>query len=143
MHRSYAITRCFWLERHDGTITDISYLECLKPSTHSEQVTHALRCAVSPDVVRAKTYLPLGCAVCRAPDGDHVDHAQPPFTVLAEHWLETVGGAAAIALEPSSDADGITRLSDDALAGAWVLFHREHALLQRLCSACNLSKGAR
>jgi len=44
----YKNTRCFWLVRFDGSGTDFSYQECLKPTSPEKKFFNACRVAIEP-----------------------------------------------------------------------------------------------
>ena len=130
---------CFWLRRVDGTATDWSWNECLKPSTHAQKVYRAARQSVLPQIFAFKDSRPaVACGHEDAKDF-HVDHVRPCMNIFAE-WMAAQED---VRLQPSRDCDAINRFADPAVEASWQAFHAEHAQLQLLCAHCNLSKGAR
>src|SRR5262249_31471879 len=130
-------SRGFWLTRIDGTRTDWSFLSCLTPPTHAQDVVAALRTEVRDQVQRFKAMQFLGgaarCAVTGVTltiDGAHVDHAIP-FVDLVDAFLTaqqlTVD---ALDVQPTCDGNTDTRLSDRQVAQQWADYHRNHARLR-------------
>jgi hypothetical protein len=72
----------------------------------------------------------------------HVDHADPPFAVLADAYAAQAGGYAAIGLVPSGDGM-IGRPLEPARELSWAAYHRAHARLRILCQPCNCDKRPR
>lgn len=148
-------TRCFEIERADGSRTDISYLECLRASTVYDWFPAACRTAVVSQIWATKeaafTKLPtIACPIT----GDevtratcHVDHAPPwPFEDIVQAFIDHAG--IELGLVEFLDGDGETesRFADKELADAFAKFHAERAALRVVSKRANLSilrKGAR
>ena len=141
-------TRCFEIERIDGTTTDISYLECLTPSTVFDWFPAACRTAVVSQIQAAKdaafgdaTY--IACPITgqridrrRA----HVDHAPPwTFDAIVEAFIDQ--SVIDIAQVAFVDVDGGTesKFADVELEEAFAEFHRKHATLRVVSRMANLS----
>jgi len=142
--------RGFWIERADGTETDISYRKCLAPGTARARILQAFRFEIAQQVVDfRRRHYHLESVVCAitgeniAPchPSAHVDH-EPPLRDLVEAFCGAVG----ITLEEVEIAagDGVTgaRLVDHEMAAAWQLFHARHAGLRWTTRAANLARGA-
>jgi hypothetical protein len=141
-------TRCFEIERVDGTRTDISYLECLKPSTVFEWFPAACRTAVV-DQIQAFKDSAFGashwvnCAVTGDPvsrDNCHVDH-EPPWTfeAIVDSFLDN--SVIDLAQLEFMDGDGETqsRFADQSLADSFARYHAERAQLRVVTRWANLS----
>jgi hypothetical protein len=139
-------TRGFWLTRHDGTRTDWSYLTCLKPPTHLENVYAALRTEVRGQIQRFKFNAfsngPVLCAVSGefvTLEHAHVDH-NPPFVDLVARWLTSLGlSVHDLQVEATTDGATDTRLADRARAVEWATYHQATAGLRIVTPAVNLS----
>ena len=145
-------TRGFEIMRVDGTRTDFSFLECLRPSPHASRLRRALRFAVRAELLdyRVREFEifggadgRLGCAVTGAqmlPSEAHVDHVRPvTFEHLVRRLLEQHAiHPNAIELLAHGDGDTAVRLADSRLEGAWRSFHSEHARLRIISSQANL-----
>lgn len=141
-------TRCFEIERFDGTRTDISYLECLKPSTVFDWFPAACRTAVVDQIQAFKdqafsegslTYCAVTGEVVYRNDC-HVDHAPPwTFDAIVESFLDhSLYDLAQITFV---DGDGNTesRFADQTIADHFARFHAERADLRIVSKRANLS----
>lgn len=143
-------TRCFEIERVDGSRTDISYLECLKPSTAKQWFPAACRTAVA-DQIQAHKDLEFATAdstfTCPF-TGDkltrencHVDHAPPwPFDRIVRKFISESWH---IDIPNVRYADGdnvvVSRFADDKVAAEFAESHRERAVLRVVSKRANLS----
>ncbi len=143
-------TRCFEIERVDGSRTDISYLECLKPSTAKQWFPAACRTAVA-DQIQAHKDLEFATADSTSTcpitgdlltrDNCHVDHA-PPWTFAAivaafikENWHIDIHRVGYV------DGDNVveSRFAEPATAAEFARFHKERAVLRVVSKRANLS----
>lgn len=138
--------RCFWITRTDGTDTDISFLECLRPTPHNAKVRAALRAEVAHQVIAFRDQQfargPVVCPITGAhltATTCHVDHYDPTFVELADTFAEGVGGYAAITLHQHGDRRISDQLADSRRAEAWRSLHQEQARLRVVSVAANLS----
>ena len=140
------------LHRIDGTSTDFSFWECIRPTPHIKKVYRAFRAAVEPDTMAFKQRyfdaLPWGVGVC--PDtGEpisythcHVDHKAPnTFDVLAARFID---GEKLDVNEIQVYGAGIDdtyqdRLVDLELEQRWRDFHASNAVLEVVSVTSNLS----
>jgi hypothetical protein len=141
-------TLCFEIERVDGSRTDISYRECLNPTTPAQWFRLCCRSAVVDQIQEAKD-LVFGKAVCLPcpVTGDamtrnscHVDHAEPwPFERIVVEYLATAG------IDPSSvsyiDGDGVVSydFASRDLIDDFAEWHRNRARLRVVSRRANLS----
>ncbi len=144
-------TKGFVLERIDGTQEDISYRQCIRPLTQASKAKHAMRRAISDQVLDAKwLILPshTSTAICPV-SGEvmsyhtaHVDHTPPrTFAWLAEQFLGHHGIAYEdIPLIP--DSGGIGWLMRSDWRDAWTQFHFVNANLRVISAAANLALAA-
>ncbi|UUU45114.1 DCL family protein [Streptomyces sp. NBC_00162] len=146
--RSEFGNRCLMVLRTDGTEIDISWPECLKPTSHAQQVRGCLRRAISDQVIAKRDEAfaagPVVCEVTNlvmlTPDEADVDHAAPKFKELAETFILQRGGLEAFVIAPDR-ASGMSyaELQDDVLVAAWQQYHREHATLRVITKHANRS----
>ena len=143
----YPGQRSIFLIRMDGSDTDFGYRKCLKPPTMEQEVTAALRHAISDQIVdfvkRAfGSDKPVNCAVTgvvmKSYAEAHVDHAPPTFLDLAETFVAEQGGWTRFALSRADRQVG-ARLADAALAAEWAAYHRRRAELRLVTINANLS----
>lgn len=141
----YPGNRCLWLVRTDGSETDWSYLECLKASSHRDDVLWAMRSLVVDQVLHFKNVAYAGrstvpCAVTGKPvlaEDCHVDHAPPVFVELAESFAERMGGFECIDIVDGRDGEIGCTFEDDVVERAWQTFHRRQAKLQIVTREAN------
>jgi hypothetical protein len=108
------------------------------PKDHErENDFSALRDAVAAEIAAARVGLGNSCALCEATEVLQVDHAAPPFVVIAEEFRAR-GAVVLTARQGTEDV-----MADPAQIVAWRAFHAERATYQLLCRSCNARKGAR
>ena len=140
------------LHRVDGSSTDFSFWECVRPTPHIKKVQKAFRAAIEPDTMAFKQRyfdaLPWGVGEC--PDTgepisfthSHVDHKAPnTFENLFASFIERehldtnsiqVYGA-------GIDDTYQDRLVDPELERRWREFHGANATLEVVSATANLS----
>ena len=136
----YGSTPGFWIERLDGSITDFSYLECLKPSSHRQKVLRTLRELINDQILAFKQdyFQDRETAICEFTgevlrfNTSHVDHAYPrTFLALVEEWRHGHSlGFEQIAICGSEDGVMGDRLIDPDLESDWQDYHRDNAMLR-------------
>jgi len=144
--------RGFRLHRMDGSSTDFSFWECIRPTPHIKKVQRAFRAAIESDTMAFKQRyfdaLPWGVGVC--PDtGEpisythcHVDHKAPnTFDVLFARFIDMEGlDTNAIQVYGAGIDDTYQdRLTDTALEQRWRDFHNANAVLEVVSATANLS----
>jgi hypothetical protein len=135
----------FWIIRVDGSETDISYLSCLAPPTHTQKVKAAMRLAVysQKKAYRERHLVPGAlCSVTGEPlniGNCHVDHVVP-FEDLVTTFLDreqlTIDE---VEIEPRRDGEVDSILSDKRLESAWQKYHQQNAVLRLVTKHANLS----
>ncbi|MEB3248709.1 MAG: DCL family protein [Merismopediaceae bacterium] len=131
---------CFWLERIDGSLTDFSYIECLKPLSNRQKVLRTLRSLINDQILAFKQdyFRDRETAICEF-TGEvlrfntcHVDHAYPrTFLALVEEWRHGHSlGFEQIAICGSEDGVMGDRLIDPDLESDWQDYHRDNARLR-------------
>lgn len=141
-------TRCFEIERLDGTRTDVSYLECLRPSTPHEWFRACCRTAVVPQIqlARRAAFAEATTVVCPV-SGDaitaedsHVDHAPPwTFHVIIDAFIAAF--SIDVACVGYTDGDGVveSRFASTDMSLSFGRFHAERAQLRVISRRANLS----
>jgi hypothetical protein len=151
-------TRCFWLERTDGSCTDFSYISCIRAKAKSldQAFKEACREAVAGDLMAAKQdhfekYSDeTGRVPCDItgelllPHECHLDHAHPmTFEVIVTTFREATGVAPGREiLSASQDQQFATTFTDPGIAQRFRNFHHRVANLRIVKSGLNLSLGA-
>lgn len=142
-------TRGFWLHRTDGSKTDFSYRECIRPSTHQSQVLAALREAVSEQMIkfREATFNGQEKVLCPITHQNitrtqaHVDHVYPQtFSQLVKDWSTQEHIILAnIQLTEFIDGSIGRQIKDDYTRESFQWYHGIHAKLQVIEKRINIS----
>ncbi|MFG2840854.1 DUF3223 domain-containing protein [Streptomyces zaomyceticus] len=126
----------FEVIRTDQSRIDFSYLTCLKPPTHRQQVLNVMRDEAKPTInayfefrqgagtlVSDQSHTPLETT------NTAVSYFRgPAFVDIAEAFTQSAGGWETIELTPSTEP-GLGRFSDRDLAQRWFTYHQERAEL--------------
>jgi hypothetical protein len=138
---------CMYVLRIDGTISDVSWRECLSPSKTRYKVMNALRNAIRPQIAEIKFDIAgkESCMLC----GENVagreydlDHFPWTFVELAETWSQSIGvKVESIATHGEDDLQVGDTLTCPVQLQSWQDYHREHAALRVLCRNCHKSAG--
>lgn len=147
----YKKNRGFVLVRTDGTETDFSWLECIKPTPHRKKVISACRALIESYTMEFKQqYFDERGGVSTCPftgetirfTGSHVDHAPPmTFEVIFDNFIKGEGFDIDLVELRDEFADNKYQdeLADDALAAVWIEYHNKHAQLRVISAKANLS----
>jgi len=140
------------LHRIDGTSTDFSFWECIRPTPHAKKVQRAFRVAIETDILEFKRRyfdgLPGGVGVCPATgelvtfSACHVDHKAPnTFDTLMLRFIAAEGLDANHIQVFGAGIDNTyqDRLVDLALEQRWRQFHSVNAVLEVVSATANLS----
>lgn len=151
-------TMGFWLRRLDGTETDISFLECLKPSDRYKKFNRACRGAVAPFISAFKYHAfdsaysdTIHCPYTGEPlsyETAHVHHRGETFQQILASFivLYDVNIDAVVVLGEGIDGNMRDTLADKWLEDAWIDYHNGLADLEIVSRTANLSllrKGGR
>jgi hypothetical protein len=130
-----------YAKRLDGTLTDISWRECLKPANKKFKVRNAMRNAISPQIQAWRRDYGHICELCgttNPPQSFDVDHHPKRFEDIAQTWMdlnfltedkiETCGMGDFVCGDKFVDAD---------LESLWIKYHKDHARLRILCVSCH------
>ncbi|WP_329444894.1 DCL family protein [Streptomyces sp. NBC_01426] len=150
----FVVVRTEWnnrglmLVRIDGSDIDISWEECLKATSHAQQVRGCLRRAVKDQILAVVTEAFGQALVVCAVTGDSiaspreadVDHYQPVFEELAASFIQEHGGAEAFVIAPDNAAGfSVAELENVVLVTDWQEYHRKHANLRIVTKHANRS----
>ncbi len=148
----FSTGRTFWLVRHDGTATDFSFMECLKPSTNAQKVQGAFREAIGDQLAtfkldwfrtQAQPDTTVLCPILNISVGwedAHVDHERPlTFVALVEAFISTRQlNVDDIAVRDREDGRIGKVIADELLAAEWAAYHRAQAKLRVVSKQANL-----
>jgi hypothetical protein len=147
----YPSNRNFMLVRADGSETDFSWRECLRPTPHCKKVQRACRVLVEPYTMEFKQAFfdeQGGSAICPLTGqvmrfvGSHVDHVAPKtFEWLFNAFIAQYGlDVNQIPLRNElADNKYVDQLGDYDLAESWIDFHNQYAELRVISALANLS----
>ena len=148
-NRTYRNNREFWIVRTDGTETDFSFMECLRPSTPLSKFKNACRVAVALDVAAVKADFWRGreSAVCPLTGSamtfadSHVHHAGPfDFAAIVQSFIAQDGiEVSSVQLTGIADGEIGDRFNDPELERRFVAYHNNLAQLQVVSAFGNLS----
>ena len=130
----------FWIKREDGTITDISYINCIWPRKKIDEISDACRRAVEDIVTKYKfkhvypTISDLSGQIITGPDEAEVDHYEMDFVDLVNNWVCLNGGEEYIYSKINETEDGseITEFTDSELTDSFIQYHNSHSHLRIL-----------
>jgi hypothetical protein len=129
-----------YAKRLDGTLTDISWRECLKPANKKFKTRNAMRNAVRGQINEFRRGKVI-CSICRAdfpPELLDVDHYQKRFEDIAREWLAVVNKTdEQIETCGKGDFDAGDRFVDPNEEIHWHDFHKANASLRMLCRKCH------
>jgi hypothetical protein len=138
----------FWVVRVDGTATDFSFNQCLRPSDHRQRALHAMRVVVAEQIIawRDQRFAAgrVRCALTGrpvTPNACHVDHIDPTFLELAERFAIREGGWPALQVSTSPEATIGPRLTCPDQRDRWSDYHRQAAHLRIVTPLANLSRA--
>jgi hypothetical protein len=138
----------FWVVRVDGTATDFSFNQCLRPSDHRQRALHAMRVSIADQIIawRDRHFAagPVNCALTGVPvtaPACHVDHAEPTFLELAERFAATEGGWASVEVSTSPEATIGPRLTRPDQQDRWQAHHDRVASLRIVTPRANLRRA--
>jgi len=129
-----------YAKRIDGTLTDVSWRECLKPANQKFKTRNAMRNAIRPQIAEFR----MGKKICSECRNDFpaelldVDHFPKRFEDLAREWLD-LNGKSDEQLETCGMGDfeaGDNFVSPDEEMH-WQDFHQFKAGLRMLCRECH------
>lgn len=122
--------------RSDGTYEDISYNICL--GKNRSPLLRALRESISPQILEYRATHHMKCAVCHTNNNIDIDHIYP-FEKLVKEFKSKFP-------TPTQFGNGngnqkVFLPLDIDYEREWIEYHRQHAILQPLCSKCNGEKS--
>jgi len=120
----------FWIERIDGTKTDISYMEAIRSSGKSKTngFKSALRLVIDNQIHDFR-------AVNNMDETRHADH-DPSFESLVKRFVKENG----VCDVSSADGQIGVALADESYSAKWQAFHKKEAKLFNISREENLRK---
>jgi hypothetical protein len=141
--------RCFFIERTDGTIVDISYTHALKPKSKLDDIKAACRTSIRPIIVDfARKHYNGFCEVTKKAitlNEMHVDHYNKTFIQLFNEWIKDKDLDCLHNLVNKSD-DKLcvdTFFTDQNIIDDFVNYHNNNTNLRCVSKTFNLSRNGK
>ena len=141
-------TRCFWIRRTDGTVTDFSFKHCLTPKKPMDNLNSALRAEVLDQILDCKLEFfrkvgPKNCPISGqtiTSSNCHVDHADPTFQTIVSMWIASRSiNVNEVKICGFGDGEITKSLEDCKQSNDWRCFHLGLANLRVVSRFANLS----
>jgi hypothetical protein len=142
-------TACFFINRIDGTSTDISFTKAITKPTSLSKVKSACRFAIKEEVANFRKsnviYNETKCPITGyvlTPSNTHIDHYDLTFNEMFNLWLaqeEICVEYLIEQIEETKDNDFDTKFKDTDLNIDFIRFHNANCKLRAVSSAANLS----
>ncbi|CAN1553254.1 Protein of unknown function (DUF3223) [Spirosomataceae bacterium] len=149
-HKIYP-TRCFQLNRFDGSFDDISYGHCITPRSKKVVINDACRSAISNLVQKFRDEnVEYGVSVCcitgevLTRDNTEIDHYDLEFDEMFKLWLAKYDEDFLFSKinKTLNNADA-TCFTDDSIIEDFVSFHNENSKLRAVTAKANKSRPRR
>lgn len=140
--------KCFNITRTDGTTTDISYVQCLSPSTEISDIKAACRSAIRSEIISFRNQnVDFGKTPCSftgdilTPENTHIDHYDKTFNVLFSEWYLSKDHAQLFAALNDTSAHGEMEIyfRDISVAEDFRIYHNANTNLRAVSIKANLS----
>jgi len=131
-----------FIMKKDGTTDGFSYRVCVTGIKPKEDFNSALRNEIYQQISDYKSTVDsiFTCVLCNNECNKsdcHIDHIKHFYTIAAE-WCKAMNVDETQKLIHNGP---IITLDNRELATSWYNYHKTHAELRPLCSACNLKRG--
>jgi hypothetical protein len=142
-------TKCFYINRTDGSSTDISFTKCITHPTKLSLIKQACRHAIKGEIKKFKSEnVFYGESLCPitglvlVKGNVHIDHYDLTFDEMFKLWIgqeEICEEYLSEQIEPTLDNTFETRFKDTDLDIDFVRFHNANCKLRAVSSFANLS----
>jgi hypothetical protein len=138
---------CFYIERTDGSGTDISYLKCIngRPTKISE-IKKACRTAIRSEVVKIKNSVNYGIDTCQFTgevlneNNTHIDHYNLKFNEVVNNWLKLKDVEfLASKLNNKKDNEVEVFFIDENIIADFLEYHNKNTHLRAVSKKANLT----
>ena len=137
-NKDFPSTRCFYIYRKDGSFTDISFNECISPSSSLKKIKTACRNSIN-DIIfqeRKKIVFPFTCPitglVCKSYEDVHIDHYDLTFDQLFNLWVKNKDLEYLLEnINESMDNNSITEFINLDISKDFIEFHNRNTHLKR------------
>lgn len=139
-------SKCFYINRIDGTTTDISFRHAIAPKSPLSQIKAACRHAVQKIIAAKKCSVVFGVETCPftkeilLPHNTHIDHYDLTFADLFNLWYKSQDHDRLVsAINPSDDNSTYTYFTDSQINSEFIAFHNDNTHLRAVSAYANLS----
>ena len=140
-------SKCFQINRIDGSTTDISFTKCISNPSKLSQVKKACRAAIRPEIIKfRKDNVVYGNAICPFtkdplyPDNTHIDHYDLTFDEMFLLWSADKSIVQLFKLiNDTKDNCFDTYFTDKEVESDFIKFHNQHCKLRAVSKFANLS----
>ena len=141
-------TRCFFIDRTDGTYTDISYIRSIDGACSKiSDIKCACRSAIQPVIDDFRSTVIFGVDTCSftgellVQQNTHIDHYDLTFNDLVDLWLKPLNIDSLHSLLNDSTKDNETKIYflAEEIVNGFIAFHNEHTHLRAVSKTANLS----
>ncbi len=139
-------SKCFYINRSDGTKTDISFHHAISPRNEMAKIKLACRYAIRGIIASKKCSVVFGIETCPftgdilLPHNTHIDHYDLTFANLFNIWYREQDHSRLIkAINPTEDNNTFTYFTDPSINDSFVTFHNANTHLRAVSAYVNLS----
>lgn len=141
-------TRCFYITRFDGSVTDISYVQCLKASpTDLQNIKSACRDTIRPMIQAFRGNVEFGKDVCPitgevlTKENTHIDHFNKTFDEVFNDWMKGKSISVLATKLNNTEEDLQTRIyfTDEDIRADFYNYHYYNTHLRAVSRTANLS----
>lgn len=139
-------TRCFIINRTDGSSTDISFLKAITNPSEDSDLKKACRSAIQCEIDKFKDenlqYGITRCAITNEillPNDTHIDHYDLTFSEVYNEWIKYQNKKYLVSkLNKSVDNETETYFIDDKINYDFRIFHNMNTHLRAVTKYANL-----
>ena len=138
--------KCFYLERLDGSLTDISYLHSINKNNKLDNIKKACRSAINPIILEFRNkldYTNLYCEFTKqklTKENTHIDHYNLTFNELFRHWLKNKNIKQLILnINKTTDNNLDTFFTNQNIINNFIRYHNANTHLRAVSKEANLS----
>jgi len=139
-------TTSFQIIRKDGSTTDISYNECISPSSSLSKIKRACRTACKTEIIKFRKNIKWGIDICPISkkilykENTDIDHYDMTFNDLFNEWIKDKDLSYLISkLSKSEDNLFEDYFIDDKLNNDFLDFHKKNTNLRAVDKNINRS----
>lgn len=140
-------TRCFQLNRIDGTSTDISFTHSISNVSKISEIKKACRNAIRDEIVKFRNAnVEFGKTICHfsnevlTSENTHIDHYDLSFDEMFSIWAASKDLHYLYSkINETQDNSFTTFFTDNAIINDFVNFHNENCKLRAVSKTANLS----